>query len=128
MNTQTFIERRKGERRSTPIGSGAAPDASETAARVAAATNPLGGAAMTAPAEGTPGRYGAGYGEATPSPVDEHYDRWRADHLRELDDEYRMWRQGGSKNFPADFEAWRLARQQEAQQNTPEGDKFFERS
>jgi hypothetical protein len=41
--------------------------------------------------------------------------------------EHRLWRQGGSKNFPADFEAWRLARRQ-VEANTPEGDKFFERS
>ena len=80
MSTQTFTERRKGERRQTPVH-------------------------------------------------DEHYDRWRADHLRELDEEYRRWREGGSKNFPADFEAWRLARQQAvAEENLPEGDKFFERS
>jgi hypothetical protein len=130
MSTQTFIERRHGERRQTPTRSAAVPDdVEEAAARAAAGGNPLGGAAMSSARPDTPGHYGAGYGEAGGgSPTDEHYDRWRTDHLRELDDEYHQWRQGGSKNFPADFEAWRLARRQEALQNTPEGDKFFERS
>jgi hypothetical protein len=127
MNTQTFIERRQGERRQTPARSEATGGASEAAARVAAASNPLGGAALS-PSEGTPGRYGAGYGELASSPIDEHYDRWRADHLRELDEEYRLWRQGGSKNFPADFETWRLARQRESSENAAPGDQFFERS
>src|SRR5437867_10465566 len=114
MNTQTFIERRHGERRQTPVRTDVASDTSEAA--VAGSSQPLGGATTGSPPEGTPGRYGAGYGEAASTqrgPIDEHYDRWRADHLRQLDDEYSLWRQGGSKNFPADFEAWRLARLQE---------------
>ncbi len=71
----------------------------------------------------TPVQRQAGDGE-----VDEGYERWRSDQMRVLDDEYRLWRQGGSKNFPADFEAWRLARAIEANENTPPGDRFYERS
>ncbi len=60
--------------------------------------------------------------------IDEHYERWRSDHMQTLDAEYRLWRQGGSKNFPADFETWRLARQRDADDDTPPGDMFYERS
>jgi len=116
--------------------SGAAAD---TAARLAAATNPLGGAAMAAPTR-EPSTQPTG-----PCDTDDDYDRWREAHIRQLDEDYKLWRQGGSKNFPADFETWRLARQgdlqeqrsgagmplMEATENAPESEKsqlLFERS
>ena len=107
----------------------------DTAARLAAATTPLGGAAMVEPTQQPTG----------PCDTDEAYDGWREAHIRQLDEDYRLWRQRGVTNFQADLETWRLARQSELQEqrsgaglplmeateNAPETEKsqlLFERS
>jgi hypothetical protein len=67
-----------------------------------------------------PGRYGAGYGDVMPeafaahaarargeADLDRrHFDRWRSEHLEQLDRDYRAWRRD---RFCREFDAWRNA-------------------
>lgn len=88
--------------------------------------HPVGANPYSPPLQQAAGHYGAGYGDRTTDfgsdeagarrwPQDRpghdehhHYQRFRADHERQLDEDYAAYRQ---HRFRSDFESWRQGRQ-----------------